>query len=67
MRHALDILRIDQETGVAQQLGHGGAIGGDHRSAASHSLQNGKPESLEGEWVDESRGPGVEGLKILLG
>src|ERR687898_1883594 len=53
--------RVDQQGGVAGDLGQAGAVAGQHRDAVGHGLQHRQPEPLVEAGEGEAGGGPVEG------
>ena len=63
----LDRQRIDEQRGVAGDLGGGGDVRRQHGRAAGHRLDHGQPEALVQRRERERRGAAVQRGQVVLG
>ena len=63
---AADVERVDQQRGVASDLGHARHVRRDDRRARGHRLEHGQAETLVQRWVSERRGARVERAQFVV-
>ena len=60
------IQRINQECGVARYLGHGRHVGSNHRTAASHGLQNRQAETFHQRHIEITTGATIKVPQVFI-